>query len=141
MLTLRFHGATQTITGSLLEVEWMERHILLDCGLWQGNSKVIFEKNRRLPFDARRIDAVVLSHAHIDHSGKIPALVKQGFRGPVYATPATRDLCDMMLLDSARLQAHEVDREQAVAHAVGQDDVAVFWISGGWATKRRPIFR
>jgi metallo-beta-lactamase family protein len=78
--------------------------ILLDCGLFQGRRKESFERNRNLPFDAGTIDALVLSHAHIDHSGNIPSLVKNGFEGNVYATPATRDLCSAMLRDSGHIQ-------------------------------------
>ena len=110
MLTLLFHGATQTVTGSMIEVGWEGRRILLECGLVQGRVKATFARNRRFPFEASGVDAVVVSHAHLDHSGNLPSLVKQGFRGPVYATVATRDLCDMMLRDSARLLARETAR-------------------------------
>jgi metallo-beta-lactamase family protein len=82
--------------------------VLLDCGLYQGRRKEAFERNRSLPFDARDIDAVVLSHAHIDHSGNLPSLVKNGFSGPIYATSATRDLAASMLLDSAHIQESDV---------------------------------
>ena len=109
MLNLRFVGAAQTTTGSLHSVEYNGRRVLLDCGLLQGHRKESFEANRALPFPADEIDAVILSHAHIDHSGRIPALVRAGYRGPIYATPATRDLCDAMLRDSAFLQARDVE--------------------------------
>ena len=109
MLNLRFVGAAQTTTGSLHSVEYNGRRVLLDCGLLQGHHKESFEANRALPFPADEIDAVILSHAHIDHSGRIPALVRAGYRGPIYATPATRDLCDAMLRDSAFLQARDVE--------------------------------
>jgi metallo-beta-lactamase family protein len=82
--------------------------VLLDCGLYQGRRKEAFERNRSLPFDARDIDAVILSHAHIDHSGNLPSLVKNGFSGPIYATSATRDLAASMLLDSAHIQESDV---------------------------------
>jgi metallo-beta-lactamase family protein len=84
------------------------RRVLLDCGLYQGRRKEAFERNRSLPFDASQIDAVVLSHAHIDHSGNLPSLVRAGFRGSIYSTSATRDLCAYMLLDSAHLQENDV---------------------------------
>lgn len=84
------------------------RRILLDCGMYQGKRKEAFERNRTLPFDARSVDAVVLSHAHIDHSGNLPTLTRHGFGGHVYATPATRDLCDIMLRDSAHIQELDV---------------------------------
>jgi metallo-beta-lactamase family protein len=82
---------------------------ILDCGLYQGKRKEAFERNRHLPLDPTTLDAVVLSHAHIDHSGNLPTLAHLGFRGPIYATPATIDLCDIMLRDSAYLQARDVE--------------------------------
>jgi metallo-beta-lactamase family protein len=85
------------------------RRVLLDCGLYQGRRKEAFERNRHMPVDPSTVDAVVLSHAHIDHSGNLPTLVSRGFRGPVYATPATIDLCDIMLRDSAHLQKRDVE--------------------------------
>src|SRR5215212_1371996 len=78
--------------------------ILLDAGLFQGRRAEAQALNARLPFDARRIDGVVLSHAHIDHSGRLPLLVKDGFHGPVYWTSATRDLSAVMLADAAHIQ-------------------------------------
>jgi metallo-beta-lactamase family protein len=83
--------------------------VLLDCGMFQGRRREAYERNRTLPFDAAALDAVVLSHAHIDHSGAIPALVKAGFRGRVFATPATRDLCEIMLRDSAYIQEKDAE--------------------------------
>ncbi len=90
-------------------VECNGKKILLDCGLLQGKRKESFEANRNLPFNPREIAAIILSHAHIDHCGKIPALVRQGYRGPIYATPATRDLADVLLRDSAYLQEKDVE--------------------------------
>ncbi len=110
MLNLHFHGAAQTTTGSMHIVEWNRRRILLDCGTLQGHRKETFERNRHFPFNPKDIDAVFLSHAHIDHSGNLPTLVKQGFHGPIYATPATIDLCDIMLHDSAHIQETDVAR-------------------------------
>jgi metallo-beta-lactamase family protein len=89
-------------------IEWGGKRVLFDCGLCQGHRKEAFERNRNPAVDAQTIDALVLSHAHIDHSGNIPTLVKRGFRGPIYATPATVDLCDPMLYDSAHIQEHDV---------------------------------
>ncbi len=108
-MKLHFHGAAQTTTGSMHLIEFGGKRILLDCGLYQGNRKKAFEKNRNMPFDAKSIDAVVLSHAHIDHSGNLPSLVKRGFRGPIHATPATIDLCRIMLKDSAHIQEKDVE--------------------------------
>jgi len=106
---LRFHGAARTVTGSCHILEANGARILLDCGLYQGKRKQSFERNRDFPFDPASIDAVVLSHAHIDHSGNIPTLVARGFRGPIWATSATEDLCDWMLPDSASIQERDVE--------------------------------
>ena len=96
-MKITFYGAAQTTTGSMHLVEANGKKILLDCGLYQGHRKEAFEKNRHIPFDPKTLDAVILSHAHIDHSGNLPQLVRHGFRGRVYARPATVDLVDVML--------------------------------------------
>jgi len=106
-MNLQFLGAARTVTGSMHLLVVNGSRILLDCGLFQGRRQESFERNRKLPFDAADIDALILSHAHIDHSGNIPSLVKNGFQGNVYATPATRDLCSAMLRDSGHI--HEED--------------------------------
>jgi metallo-beta-lactamase family protein len=106
---LTFWGAAGQVTGSMHLLEAAGARILLDAGLFQGRRAETHTLNAQLPFDARRIDAVVLSHAHIDHSGRLPLLVREGFHGPVYATPATRDLSAVMLADSAHIQ--EKDQE------------------------------
>lgn len=108
-MKVEFWGAAQTVTGSMHLVHWQGKRLLLDCGLYQGRRKLAFEINRRIPFDATKIDAVVLSHAHIDHSGNLPSLVKNGFRGPIYATQPTRELAAIMLLDSAKIQESDVE--------------------------------
>jgi len=105
---INFLGAARTTTGSMHLLEVGGKRVLLDCGLFQGRRKEAFEKNRNLPFDAESVDVCVLSHAHIDHSGNLPSLVKRGFRGPIICTPPTRDLCEIMLLDSAYLQGRDV---------------------------------
>ena len=109
-MKVTFHGAARTTTGSMHLLEINGSRILLDCGLVQGHRKEAFERNRNPPFDPASIDKLLLSHAHIDHSGNIPTLVKKGFRGEILATPATRDLCDIMLRDSAFLQVKDVER-------------------------------
>lgn len=101
---VEFIGAAQTVTGSKHLVRTKKATILLDCGLFQGRRRESIEKNRALGVDPGEIDAVVLSHAHIDHSGALPLLVKRGYRGPIYATPATYDLCAAMLADAALIQ-------------------------------------
>jgi len=107
-MELQFWGAARTVTGSMHLLRVGGRQILLDCGMYQGRRKRAFEINRDLPFAASEIDAVVLSHAHIDHSGNLPTLVRAGFRGGIYATSATRDLCAPMLLDAAHIQESDV---------------------------------
>ena len=109
MMNLQFFGAAQNTTGSMHLAEYGGSRILLDCGLFQGHRKEAFEMNRNFPFDPHSIDSVILSHAHIDHCGRIPALVKKGWRGRIYATPATRDLVNVLLRDSAFLQARDVE--------------------------------
>ncbi len=114
MSTLQFLGAAGTVTGSLHLVTSGEQRVLLDCGLFQGLKALRLRNwDRRLP-DPRRVDAVVLSHAHIDHSGYLPLLARQGFRGPIYCTSGTADLLQIVLPDSAHLQ--EADAERANRH-------------------------
>jgi len=108
-LKVTFWGAAGGVTGSMHHVESCGRRYLLDCGLNQGRRKEADQRNRNLPFAASSIDAVVLSHAHIDHSGNLPTLVRDGFAGPIYSTPATIDLCGWMLRDTAHI--HEKDAE------------------------------
>lgn len=108
-MKLIFHGAARTVTGSMHLIEINGSRILLDCGLFQGKRRESFERNRLFPFDAKSIDAVILSHAHIDHSGNLPHLMKAGFRGRIYATPATVHLSSIMLLDSGHIQERQAD--------------------------------
>jgi metallo-beta-lactamase family protein len=108
-LRLTFHGAAGEVTGSMHLLEAAGARVLLDAGLFQGRRAETRLKNATLPVDARRIDAVVLSHAHIDHSGRLPLLVRQGFHGSIFATPATRDLCAVMLPDSAHIQEKDAE--------------------------------
>jgi len=103
-LILQFWGAAQTVTGSMHLVEADGHRMLLDCGMAQGRREEAKKLNSEFPFQPEKIDAVVLSHAHLDHSGKLPMLVKKGFSGSIFSTSATRDLCSAMLADSASLQ-------------------------------------
>ncbi len=106
-MKITFHGAARTVTGSQHLIEVNDQRLLLDCGLYQGSRRKAFELNRNLPFDCSTIDAMVLSHAHIDHSGNIPNLVKNGFQGDIICTFATRSLCATMLLDSGHIQERD----------------------------------
>ncbi len=109
-MKLKFCGAAGTTTGSQHLLEVNGKRILLDCGLYQGSRKHAYEVNCSFPyFDPETIDAVILSHAHIDHSGNLPNLASKGFTGNIYATDATRDLCQIMLADSARIQESDID--------------------------------
>ena len=103
-MQLEFSGAAREVTGSCHILRVGGKTVLLDCGMYQGRRKESDEKNRKLPLPIAEIDAVVLSHAHIDHAGRLPYLVAQGYQGPIFATPATRDLCALMLADSAHIQ-------------------------------------
>ncbi len=108
-MKLQFFGAVDTTTGSMHLLEANGQRVLLECGLYQGHRKEAFQKNRNIEVPVETLDACVLSHAHIDHSGNLPSLVKAGYKGPIHATPATRDLCDIMLADSAHLQMQDVE--------------------------------
>lgn len=106
-MQIRFWGAAQEVTGSMHEVQVGGARILLDCGLLQGKRQLTYERNSRFPFSADDIDAVILSHAHLDHSGNLPTLCRQGFQGSIHSSTATMDLCRYMLADSAHLQEHD----------------------------------
>jgi metallo-beta-lactamase family protein len=106
---LEFQGAARTVTGSMHMLTVGGRTVLLDCGIFHGRRDESRERNGHFPFDPSGIEAVVLSHAHIDHSGNLPTLVQQGFRGPIYCTPATKSLCEVMLRDSAFIQQKDAE--------------------------------
>ncbi len=109
-MQLQFIGAAQTVTGSMHLLQVNGKRILLDCGLFQGKRAESIRENKTFQyFHPAGIDAVILSHAHIDHSGNLPNLVKQGFTGPIYSTPATRDLAGIMLTDSAKIQEQDTE--------------------------------
>jgi metallo-beta-lactamase family protein len=108
-MQISFHGAAQTVTGSQHLITAAGKRLLLDCGLYQGKREEARGRNRDFLFDPADIEAVVLSHAHIDHSGNLPNLVKQGFRGKIICTTATADLCGAMLLDSGHIQEEDVE--------------------------------
>src|SRR5262245_20549343 len=106
-MRLTFLGATETVTGSKFLLEAEGRRILIDCGLFQGLKDLRLRNWEAPPVDPRSIDIVILTHAHIDHTGYLPRFVQQGFRGPIYATSASVDLLRILLPDSAHLQEEE----------------------------------
>jgi metallo-beta-lactamase family protein len=118
-MQIEFAGAAREVTGSCHILRVNGKTVLLDCGMFQGRRSETREKNLELPLPVEQIDAVVLSHAHIDHSGRLPLLTRHGYRGPIYCTAATRDLCAVMLADSAHIQEKDAEflarRKQEVA--------------------------
>ena len=109
-MKIKFCGAAQNVTGSAHLITLDSGYtILLDCGLFQGSRKEVGTKNQHWHFEPRNLDCLILSHAHIDHTGRVPKLVNDGFEGPIYATHATRSLCAIMLLDSALIQERDAD--------------------------------
>jgi len=140
-MKIHFFGATRTTTGSMYLLEINGHRLLLECGLFQGHREETTRRNCSFPFDPRQVEAVLLSHAHIDHAGNLPNLAKRGYEGPIHCTQATQDLCTIMLVDSAHIQEQDalfvskwrakkhqppveplyriVDAEQAVKQLVG----------------------
>jgi len=108
-MRIEFLGAARTVTGSRHLIHVNGKKILLDCGLFQGHRREAYERNKNLPFKPSEIDAVILSHAHMDHSGNLPTLHAQGFNNNIYCTAATRDLCSIMLRDSAHIQERDIE--------------------------------
>ncbi|HNS64642.1 MAG TPA: MBL fold metallo-hydrolase, partial [Anaerolineaceae bacterium] len=107
-MKITFNGAAQTVTGSQYLLEANGAKLLLECGLFQGRRAQTYEQNRTFRFQPPEVDALILSHAHIDHSGNLPNLVKRGFTGLIYTTKATARLSGLMLLDSAHIQESDV---------------------------------
>jgi metallo-beta-lactamase family protein len=108
-MDIGFYGAAKTVTGSQFLITVNDKNILIDCGLFQGKRDESYEKNRNFDFDPSIVDHLVLTHAHIDHSGNIPNLVRNGFKGKIHATSATTDLCRIMLHDSAFIQEKDTE--------------------------------
>lgn len=108
-MKIYFHGAARTVTGSMYLLQIHGKFLLLECGLFQGHRQEAYQRNRNFPFRPPELEAVILSHAHIDHSGNLPHLIKDGYRGPIYTTEATAHLANIMLLDSGHI--HEEDAQ------------------------------
>ncbi|HEY5730747.1 MAG TPA: MBL fold metallo-hydrolase [Anaerolineales bacterium] len=108
-MRINFHGAAHTVTGSQHLLEINGHRLLLDCGLYQGRRSETYSRNLNFQYDPRSVDAVILSHAHIDHAGNLPNLVKNGYSGPIYATRATVDLATIMIADSGRIQESDAE--------------------------------
>lgn len=107
-MEITFIGATRTVTGSMHLFEYNKKEFLFECGLYQGHRAEAERINRIFPFKPKEIEFVILSHAHLDHSGNLPSLIKRNFRGDIYCTPATRDIAELLLLDSAHLQENDI---------------------------------
>lgn len=122
-MNLTFLGAAGTVTGSRTLVTHLGKQVLVDCGLFQGYKNLRLMNWEPFPFDPKQLDAVVLTHAHLDHSGALPLLVKHGFRGRVFATPSTIDVCGVLLPDSGRLQ--EEDADYANRHRLSKHEPAL----------------
>src|SRR4030042_1633179 len=106
-MRITFDGAAQTVTGSQYLLNINGRSLLLECGFFQGRRHESYERNNSFPFEPGSVDAVILSHAHIDHSGNLPNLIKQGYHGPIYTTHATAHLAIIMLMDSGHIQEED----------------------------------
>lgn len=119
-MKISFYGAAREVTGSCHLIESSGKRFLVDCGMQQGQDE---KEHQTLPFDARSIDFVLLTHAHIDHSGRLPLLIKQGFRGYIYTIEATFDLLSIMLRDSARIQEADTERENRKLRRAGKDEI------------------
>jgi metallo-beta-lactamase family protein len=137
-MKLKFCGATRTVTGSCYYVDTGNAKFLVDCGAFQGKDEIDALNYEPFPFDPTQLDAVFLTHAHYDHCGRIPILVKQGFKGKIIGTQPTRDLSKIVLLDSAKLQQEEYERWQARSKdTVNRKDLSK---EGSLFAERKPLF-
>ncbi|HNB50935.1 MAG TPA: MBL fold metallo-hydrolase [Anaerolineales bacterium] len=122
-MKIHFHGAAQTVTGSQHLLEINGKRLLLDCGLYQGSRNETYEVNKNFRFAPSKVDAMLLSHAHIDHVGNLPNLVKNGFDGPVHCTFATAHLSDVMMRDSAKIQEQDIEFVNKKRARRGEDPI------------------
>lgn len=136
-LTLAFHGGAGTVTGSRFLLSAGANRILIDCGLFQGLKELRLLNWRPPAFDVRSLDAVLVTHAHIDHTGYLPRLVREGFRGPIYATPATLELAEVLLLDAARLQEEDAEYANRKGYSKHHPALPLFTTADAEAALRR----
>ena len=137
-LDLVFHGAAGCVTGSCSELSGPGYRVLVDCGMFQGSKTLKALNYEPFPFDARTLDAVLLTHAHIDHSGLLPKLMKAGFSGPIYTTTSSRDLCRIMLADAGGIQESEVRYLNRRNQRRGRDPVEpIYTEADAWETSSR----
>lgn len=134
MTKLQFIGATRQVTGSCYLLTARNSRILLECGMYQGDARTEAHNREPFPFDPATIDAVVLSHAHLDHGGLLPKLVKTGFRGPIHATPATADLLGLLLKDAAHLERRDVEWENKLRQRAGKPPIEPLYTPDDVAT-------
>jgi metallo-beta-lactamase family protein len=139
MLKLQFIGATGTVTGSKYLLQTPSQSLMVDCGLFQGYKMLRLRNWAPLPFDPRKLGAVILTHAHVDHCGYLPLLVKHGYAGHIYCTSATRDLCTILLMDSAKLQEEEADH--ANKHGFSKHKPALPLYTRADAERCFPLFK
>jgi metallo-beta-lactamase family protein len=126
MAKLTFLGAAGTVTGSKYLVEAAGKRLLVDCGIFQGSNELSDRNYQPLPIDAKTIDYAVLTHAHLDHTGWLPVLVRSGFRGPIYANPATIELTELLLKDSAHLQEEDTERARRKKYSRHANPIALY---------------
>ena len=122
-MEIQFYGSVREVTGSMHLLTVEGKKILLECGLYQGKRQLSIEKNKSFPFDPSTVDALVLSHAHIDHSGNIPQLVRKGYKGNIYCTHATHDLATIMLRDAAHIQEKDAEFLNKRLHRTGNSSI------------------
>jgi len=122
-MDIKFYGAAKMVTGSNYLVKTEKYNILIDCGMFQGNEEIERLNYNDFPYDPKEIDFLILTHAHIDHSGRIPKLVKEGFTGRIITTNATYDLCKIMLKDSAKIQESDVEWENRKRQRAGKPPI------------------
>ena len=138
-MRIYFNGAARTVTGSQHLIEINGHRLLLECGMFQGRRKEAYRRNLNFEFNPKKIDAVILSHAHIDHSGNLPNLVKQGYNKYIYTTPATADLADLMLRDSGHIQESDIEYVNKKRRKKGEEPLEPIYTSADAAEVKQFI--